>query len=493
AVPVVIDSNVEGQAFSVAGAGCGAGDYLTPQTLQWTPASSCTVTFVSPHSTQVGIRYVFSGWQDGNPNNPRTIVAPSQGTTYAATFTTQYLLTVEADPTSGGTVSGGGWFSGGTVTITETPSSGYRFVGWTSTSNAPQGTSPATVAVFSPITVTATFAPITNALPFNYTVLPVVSPGSTTGPHPINSSGQVTGFSFSNPSSPFLWTPATANGSIGSLTDLGASPVPSPSGGAMSVNDFGQIAGALFNPSTDLNEVILWTPSGTSGSYQIITAGAPGALNNFGQVGGSGFLWTPASANATTGTLTSGSQFDGLFALNGFGQALLSGYPSSSLFTPLSAHGTVGTFTSIPGLAGSTQNTLVAINEGGTIVGYSCLTAVAGCQNQAFLWKPTSANGVSGTITAIPLPSGFTSMTPSALDDNGDVVGTMVSAGGTAIPFLFTNNTIYDLTTASGLLIEASPTGINNIGQIVLNGNGSVYLATPNFSTSVSHHHFDTG
>jgi hypothetical protein len=359
AVPVVIDSNVEGQAFSVAGAGCGAGDYLTPQTLQWTPASSCTVTFVSPHSTQVGIRYVFSGWQDGNPNNPRTIVAPSQGTTYAATFTTQYLLTVEADPTSGGTVSGGGWFSGGTVTITETPSSGYRFVGWTSTSNAPQGTSPATVAVFSPITVTATFAPITNALPFNYTVLPVVSPGSTTGPHPINSSGQVTGFSFSNPSSPFLWTPATANGSIGSLTDLGASPVPSPSGGAMSVNDFGQIAGALFNPSTDLNEVILWTPSGTSGSYQIITAGAPGALNNFGQVGGSGFLWTPASANATTGTLTSGSQFDGLFALNGFGQALLSGYPSSSLFTPLSAHGTVGTFTSIPGLAGSTQNTLV--------------------------------------------------------------------------------------------------------------------------------------
>ena len=476
AVPVVIDSNVQGRAFHVAGTGCGAGDYLTPQTLQWTPGSSCAVTFVSPHSTQGGIRYLFSGWQDGNASNPRTITAPNQATTYSGTFTTQYFLTVVSNPTEGGTVSGGGWINPGTVTITETPSSGYRFVGWTSTSTPPQGTSPVTVTVNGAATVTATFAPITNALPSNYVLLPVVSQGNSQPPHPINSSGQIAGFTNSFiGQSPFLWAPVMANGSIGSLKDLGASPVSNSYARAMSVNDMGQIAGTL---NSDSSKVVLWTPSGNSGSYQIITTGSPGALNNFGQVGGSGFLWTPTAANATTGTLTSGSQFNGLFALNGFGQALLTNYPSPSLFTPLFAHGTAGTFTSIPGLAGSTQNTLVAINEGGTLLGYSCIGANS-CLNHAFLWKPTSPNGTFGAITEILLPSGITAMTPSGLNDNGDVVGTMISTGGTTIPFLFTNNTIYDMTTASGLLIGASPTGINNIGQIVFNGNNSVLLATP--------------
>jgi probable HAF family extracellular repeat protein len=70
-------------------------------------------------------------------------------------------------------------------------------------------------------------------------------------------------------------------------------------------------------------------------------------------------------------------------------------------------------------------------------------------------------------------------MTPAAVNDNGDVVGTMVTTGGTAIPFLYTGGTVYDLTTASALLIGASPTGINNTGQIVFNASNSVYLATP--------------
>ncbi len=164
-------------------------------------------------------------------------------------------------------------------------------------------------------------------------------------------------------------------------------------------------------------------------------------------------------------------------ALNGFGQAIVS-YPPS-LLTPTQARGTSLTSTSIPGLAGAAQTVLVALNETGTVVGYSCLGPQHySCANHMFLWKPTSANSAAGTITEIPLPSGFVSTTPTGLNDNNDVVGVMVSSGGTTIPFLLTNNSIYDLTTASATLVGTTPAGINNAGQIVFNG-GRVYLAGP--------------
>lgn len=42
-----------------------------------------------------------------------------------------YTITVQADPTNGGTVSGGGeYLSGSTATVTATPASGYSFDGW---------------------------------------------------------------------------------------------------------------------------------------------------------------------------------------------------------------------------------------------------------------------------------------------------------------------------------------------------------------------------
>ena len=44
---------------------------------------------------------------------------------------TFYKITVQADPSNGGTVSGGGdYLSGSTATVTATPASGYKFAGW---------------------------------------------------------------------------------------------------------------------------------------------------------------------------------------------------------------------------------------------------------------------------------------------------------------------------------------------------------------------------
>jgi len=72
-------------------------------------------------------------------------------------------------------------------------------------------------------------------------------------------------------------------------------------------------------------------------------------------------------------------------------------------------------------------------------------------------------------------------MTPTALNDHGDIVGTMAltQPGGNDLPFLYRGGTIYDLTSLSKTLIGAMPVDINRFGQIVLNASDGVHLATP--------------
>jgi hypothetical protein len=488
AVPVTITSNLTGRGFTVTGTGCAPGGYTTPQTLEWTAGASCTVAFVSPHSVQLGTQYVFSGWQDGNAANPRTFTAPAQGATYIGSFRTQYLLTIRANPPEGGTVSGGGWVDAGSSTqIAATPASGYRFVDWTGIAVTPPGSNPGTVTLsYGSQTASANFAPITNALPANYTVTPIATGwGAASGPKAINSFGQVTGRSSSNDGSrPFLWTPTAANSAVGSLVEL-SNTSGSPYEPVSAINDRGQVA-VWQSASYPLAQLSLWSPAtanGISGSTVTIASGSGisrGVINVYGQIGASGLLWTPSTANGTSGTSTTGEQFQGLVDLNGYGQAIMNRGSAVILFTPATPHGSTGTFTALTGLAGAVQHSLAAINEKGVVVGTSCLAQpTGGCMNRAFLWKPSADNGTTGVTTEIPMPNGFVAMAPSAMNGNGDVVGTMMQSSGTSVPFLYGGGTVYDLTTISGLLIGSYPAGINDKGQIVLNSSSYVYLATP--------------
>ena len=124
------------------------------------------------------------------------------------------------------------------------------------------------------------------------------------------------------------------------------------------------------------------------------------SLNSFGQIGGyfngNWSLWTPAEANGTTGSITSSSQWQGLTNVNSMGQAILSQYGQPMLFTPTTAHGSTGTLTVIPALAGASEHHLQAINDKGTVAGYSCVIQPAGgCQNRAFLWMPATSTAPS--------------------------------------------------------------------------------------------------
>ncbi len=77
--------------------------------------------------------WIFSGWDDGNSDNPRQVVVPANGATYTALFTLpqQVTLDVSANPANGGVVTGSGLYSLGSLQeITAVANPGYSFMGW---------------------------------------------------------------------------------------------------------------------------------------------------------------------------------------------------------------------------------------------------------------------------------------------------------------------------------------------------------------------------
>jgi len=84
-------------------------------------------------------RYEFDKWSDGG-GRTHSVVFTSDGQSLTAYFrkiqVTQYTLSLLADPSSGGTVSGSGSYDAGTkVTVSATPNNGYRFIRWSDKGN----------------------------------------------------------------------------------------------------------------------------------------------------------------------------------------------------------------------------------------------------------------------------------------------------------------------------------------------------------------------
>jgi len=99
--------------------------------------------------------YAFSEWQDGDTNNPRTVLVDSDKEFTATFVEAKHLTVVSADPTMG-RVSGSGYFVAGTETqISATPFTHYHFVSW----NDENTEATRTVTVNDDVTYTATFAP----------------------------------------------------------------------------------------------------------------------------------------------------------------------------------------------------------------------------------------------------------------------------------------------------------------------------------------------
>jgi probable HAF family extracellular repeat protein len=485
-VPISIAATPQGEAFTVAGAGCSAGIYRTPQTLYWMPGSACTVAFSSP-DTGIGERNVFNGWQDGVTSNSRVFTAPSQAASYTGSFLRQYYLTVKASPPEGGTVTGSGWYTNGaTATLTATAAPGYQLQNWPSNS--------VTVTVISQWTIKVYFALISAIPPSNYLLtygLNFNGPDSKLGgAGPLNDLGQMVGTSTYFSTSAFLWTPATPGSPVGSMIDIGGLPGSSQNS-AVGINNQGQVIGISSGSN---GQPFLWsptTPNGTAGSITSFLGSGSGSLtgiNNYGQVAGlangNNFIWTPSTANGSTGTTNTDTRLSSLAGINDYGQAVINAPSGPMLFTPATPNSATGTFAAITGLPNAQSQHLVAINAGGTVLGWSCVTSgqSGSCFKRAFLWTPATPNGTTGAATAIPMPSNYLALTPTAFNAIGQVVGNAERSDGSIVPFLYTGGNIYDLSTLGTELVALAPIAINIRGEIVMNGSQGPYLLIPNDS-----------
>ena len=100
--------------------------------------------------------YHFTRWNDGNPNNPRTITVLSDSTFTASFALSSYSVTVLPDDLTHGTTSGSGMYEYmTTATIEAIPSRGYRFQQWNDGSTR----NPRTIVATCDTTFTALFSP----------------------------------------------------------------------------------------------------------------------------------------------------------------------------------------------------------------------------------------------------------------------------------------------------------------------------------------------
>ena len=133
-------TNVNNQSMgSVTGAG--EYDYL----------SQVTITAMA------NVGHHFVSWNDGNTNNPRTIVLTSDTIITANFEVNTYTIIANVENDAMGTVSGGGEYTyGSTATLTAVPNACFSFVAW----NDGNTENPRTITVSDNVSLTASFEAI---------------------------------------------------------------------------------------------------------------------------------------------------------------------------------------------------------------------------------------------------------------------------------------------------------------------------------------------
>lgn len=151
-VNATVGTSPSGLAFSVDGT-----SYSSPQNFNWVTGSVHTIATTATQAPSTGVQDTFTSWSDGGALSHS--VTASASATYTAAFSTAYLLTTAANPTSGGTVtpaSGTYYAANAVVNLTAKAKSGYAFSDW-SGNVADALTATTTVTMSAPQAVTANF------------------------------------------------------------------------------------------------------------------------------------------------------------------------------------------------------------------------------------------------------------------------------------------------------------------------------------------------
>jgi probable HAF family extracellular repeat protein len=346
------------------------------------------------------------------------------------------------------------------------------------------------------------------AIKYTITDLGTLGGTSSVG-YGINSSGQVTGQSQTADGAfhAFMWTPAAIGGADGTMIDLGTLGGVNSKG--VAINATGQVAGTSdTTPDRFDYHAFLWTPTTLGGANgSMLDLGTLGgtysegkAINADGQVAGlsfftgdratGGYIWTPATANGTSGTLldlntmnSSTSQANGI---NDSGRVTGYFYPDDP---PANYYAFVydsaqNHLQMLDGIAVTGE----AINASGQITGRT--GSIGGDAGRAFLWTPTTPNGTDGTLIDLGTLGGKWAYGMS-INTGGQVTGISFTAGeppnirehafvATGEGGIVDLNTLIDPLSGWELAYGAA---INDAGQITgmgyFGGNQRAFLLTP--------------
>ena len=258
----------------------------------------------------------------------------------------------------------------------------------------------------------------------------------------------------------------------GIMTNLGGL-APSPpivEGGAL--NDRVQVVGSTISPTSGVFCGFIWqrgqmtqlpAPAGSTDVFAF-------QVNLLGQVAGqafdtnfnsSGVLWDHGQATLLPGI--AGGTYTRALGINIRGEVLGLSYDAENV--PNTVVWRQGVLT--VAIKGAAPN---AINDLGQIVGAS---------GAPFVWQ-------NGTTTTLPLVGG-TGGTAQDINDQGQVVGSVITPAGSNNALLWKNGTVFDLNTLVATSDPLQPYVhlqegklINNVGQIVATGTDS--RADPNFA-----------
>jgi probable HAF family extracellular repeat protein len=261
-----------------------------------------------------------------------------------------------------------------------------------------------------------------------YTIhdLSTLQGGSYSAGYGINGLGEVVGYggSYIASSRAFEWNSSNGMQDIGALAGKAKSR-------AYDINDSGHIAGYSYNDATD-PVACLWTSGGITnlGMLPGGTRSAAVAINRLGQVVGQ--------------SKTVGATIDRAF-----------------LWLPAAAYGLPSGLNNLGTLVGDAESEAQGINGHGQVVGFSSDSTGF---DQAFLWLPASAYGLSSGMNN--LGSLGNKASAADINDLGQVVGYSYTTTGSFHAFLWENGIMTDLGVPNGGT-NSEALGINNAGQVV--------------------------
>jgi probable HAF family extracellular repeat protein len=167
------------------------------------------------------------------------------------------------------------------------------------------------------------------------------------------------------------------------------------------------------------------------------------------------------------------------YGINASGQVTGDSFPTgvgvsrshAFLWTPTTPNGASGTMIDL-GTLGGTSSYGQGINASGQVAGYAYTDG--NDEVYAFLWTPTSPNGVSGTM--LPLGTlGGTDSVGLGINAGGQVVGYSSTTGDVVLHAFFYDGSMHDLGTLGGTG-ESYAYGINDSGQVTGEAGGHAFL-----------------